>query len=117
MPTAKRRQGGRATTPQAKVGPGGSALCVEPDLKASNLRHLRRIEGQVRGLAAMVEDDRYCADIIVQIAAVRESLQSVARNAMRNHLNQCASEAIRAGGRPQGQMIEELLKLTRLMSR
>ena len=117
MPTAKRRRRGHATTPISDVGPGGNALQVEPELKASNLRHLRRIEGQVRGLAAMVEDDRYCADIIVQVAAIRESLQSVARNVMHNHLKQCASEAIRAGGRSQCQMVEELLKLTKLMSR
>lgn len=102
---------------RAEVGPGAHAVCVESDLKATNLRHLRRIEGQVRGLAAMVDDDRYCADIITQVSAVRESLQAVARNLMRNHLRQCASKAIRDGGRSHEEMIDELLELTRMLSK
>jgi len=67
-------------------GPGAQAHGVDSDLKAANLKHLKRIEGQVRGIAAMIQDDRYCADIIQQTAAVQESLRSVARNLLRNHL-------------------------------
>src|SRR5688500_801883 len=74
-----------------RPGPGGRAGGVDAAIKGANLRHLRRIEGQVRGIAGMIEGDRYCADIITQIAAVRESLHSVARNLMRNHLQHCAA--------------------------
>ena len=47
------------------------------DIKASNIKRLRRIEGQVRGLQKMVEEDRYCADIVMQIASVQEALRGV----------------------------------------
>ena len=88
------------------------ALAVDPDVKSSNLKRLRRIEGQVRGLQRMVSDDRYCADILVQISSVQEALRSVGRALMRNHLRHCASEAIRDGspGRAEA-MYEELLHL------
>jgi DNA-binding FrmR family transcriptional regulator len=84
---------------------------VEPALKEANLKHLRRIEGQVRGIAAMVEEDRYCSDIIMQISAVRESLHAVARNLLRNHLTHCAAAALREGGARRDEMTEELLDL------
>src|SRR5690242_663399 len=61
--TAPGRRAARAAGPRRAAG-------VDPPIKAANLRRLRRIEGQIRGLQRMVEDDRYCADIIVQVAAV-----------------------------------------------
>ena len=99
------------------AGPGAHAAGVDPGLKAANLRHLRRIEGQVRGLAGMVKDDRYCADIITQIAAVRESLQTVARNVMRNHLRHCAARAMKDEGMTRDQMIDELIGLVATLGR
>ena len=88
------------------------AAGVDAELKSANGNRLRRIEGQVRGLQKMVEEDRYCADIIVQIASVQEALRGVARNLMRNHLQHCATKAI-AGGKPQeaAAMYDELLDL------
>jgi DNA-binding FrmR family transcriptional regulator len=88
------------------------ALAVDPGIKSSNLKRLRRIEGQVRGLQRLVAEDRYCADILVQISSVQEALRSVGRELMRNHLRHCASEAIRDGspGRAEA-MYEELLQL------
>ena len=88
------------------------ALTVDPEIKLSNLQRLRRIEGQVRGLQRLVSEDRYCADILVQISSVQEALRSVGRALMRNHLKYCASEAIRNGspGRADA-MYEELLDL------
>jgi DNA-binding FrmR family transcriptional regulator len=88
------------------------AVAVDPEIKLSNLKRLRRIEGQVRGLQRLVTEDRYCADILVQISSVREALRSVERALMRNHLKYCASEAIRNGspGRADA-MYEELLHL------
>jgi DNA-binding FrmR family transcriptional regulator len=61
-------------------------------------RRLRRIEGQVRGLQAMIEDDRYCIDVLTQISAVNRALQSVALGLIDDHLNHCVREAIDAGG-------------------
>ena len=57
---------------------------------------LRRIEGQVRGLHKMVEEDRYCADVMMQISSVHEALRAVGRELMRNHLKHCATSAIRS---------------------
>ena len=90
---------------------GRKAVSVEPDIKTSNLKRLRRIEGQVRGLQKMVEEDRYCADIIVQIASVQEALRSVGRELMRNHLQHCAAHAIRGSEQEARAMYDELLEL------
>src|ERR671927_1610275 len=79
------------------------AKAVDPEIKARNLKRLRRIEGQVRGLQKMVEDDRYCADILTQISSVHEALRSVARELMRNHLKHCATHAIRNGDEEQAE--------------
>jgi DNA-binding FrmR family transcriptional regulator len=94
------------------VGPGHKAAAVDPALKLSNQKRLRRIEGQVRGLQKMVADDRYCADIIVQIASVQEALRGVARNLMKNHLHHCAANALRSAKREEADaMYDELLSL------
>ena len=90
---------------------GRKAVAVDPDIKAANLRRLRRIEGQVRGLQKMVEEDRYCADIVTQVASVQEALRGVARQLMRNHLKHCASSAIKAGEPQADAMYDELLDL------
>jgi DNA-binding FrmR family transcriptional regulator len=73
---------------------GRKAVGVDPSIKASNLRRLRRIEGQVRGLQRMVEEDRYCADILTQVSSTQEAIRAVARALMRNHLAHCATHAI-----------------------
>jgi len=73
------------------------AMAVDPGIKDRNLKRLRRIEGQVRGLQKMVEEDRYCPDILVQVSSVQEALRAVGRELMRNHLKHCATEAIRSG--------------------
>jgi CsoR family transcriptional regulator, copper-sensing transcriptional repressor len=93
-------------------GEARKAAGVDPELKIANLKRLRRIEGQVRGLQRMVEEDRYCADIIVQVASVQEALRGLARNLMKNHLKHCASKAL-ASGKPQesAEMYDELLEL------
>ncbi len=61
-------------------------------------RRLRRIEGQVRGLQAMVDDDRYCIDILTQIAAVNRALQEVALGLLEEHLGHCVKQAVESGG-------------------
>src|SRR6267378_7588381 len=99
------------------VGPGHKAAAVDPVLKDSNQKRLRRIEGQVRGLQKMVADDRYCADILVQISSVQEALRGVGRELMRNHLKHCATGAIRAGGKQADGMYDELVDLMYTHSR
>lgn len=94
------------------VGPGHKAVAVDPELKQSNQKRLRRIEGQVRGLQKMVSEDRYCADIIVQIASVQQALRGVARNLMKNHLHHCAAKALRSAKKKEAdRMYDELLGL------
>ena len=87
------------------------ALAIDPSIKDANLKRLRRIEGQVRGLQKMVEEDRYCADVMVQISSVHEALRAVGRELMRNHLRHCASDAIRSGGEEAETMYDEVIEL------
>jgi DNA-binding FrmR family transcriptional regulator len=91
---------------------GRKAVAVDPEIKVSNLKRLRRIEGQIRGLQKMVEEDRYCADIIVQIASVQEALRSVGRELLKNHLHHCAAQAIRHGSDDEASaMYDEFLEM------
>ena len=104
------------TTASARCGchagdAGRKAVAVDPDIKAANVRRLRRIEGQVRGLQKMVDEDRYCADIVTQIASVQEALRGVARQLMRNHLKHCATAATKQGESEADVMYDELLDL------
>lgn len=87
------------------------AVGAEPDIKARNLRRLRRIEGQVRGLQKMVEEDRYCADVMTQISSVHEALRAVGRELMRNHLKHCATAAIKDGHGRADAMYDELVEM------
>jgi DNA-binding FrmR family transcriptional regulator len=87
------------------------AVAVDPDVKERNLKRLRRIEGQVRGLQRMVDSDRYCADIMMQVSSVQEALRAVGRELMRNHLKHCATSAIRAGEPEATEMYDELIDL------
>ena len=97
---------------------GKKAVGVDAALKEANQKRLRRIEGQVRGLQKMVEEDRYCADVIVQIASVQEALRGVARNLMKNHMRHCAAKAIGSGKKEEKEsMYEELLGLMELQQR
>jgi DNA-binding FrmR family transcriptional regulator len=75
------------------------AVAVDPTGKAANLKRLRRIEGQIRGLQKMISDERYCPDILMQVSSVHQALRGVARELMRNHLRHCAAHAISKGSR------------------
>src|SRR6201996_8304498 len=91
---------------------GRKATGVDPEIKESNLRRLSRIEGQIRGIQRMVEEDRYCADILMQVTSAQEALRAVARALMRNHLSHCAAHAIRTGSTEERQaMYDELLEM------
>jgi DNA-binding FrmR family transcriptional regulator len=91
---------------------GRKAVGVDEEIRASNLRRLSRIEGQVRGIQRMVEEGRYCADILTQISSAQEALRAVARALMRNHLSHCATHAFRNGSEEDRQaMYDELLDI------
>ncbi|WP_326548514.1 metal-sensitive transcriptional regulator [Mycolicibacterium sp. ND9-15] len=66
--------------------------------KENYAKRLRRIEGQVRGIAKMIEDDKYCIDVLTQISAVNNALQSVALGLLDEHLSHCVSQAVAVGG-------------------
>ncbi len=70
-------------------------------------RRLRRIEGQVRGLQQMVEDDRYCIDVLTQVSAVTKALQSVAVGLFDEHLRHCVADAVAAGGEEAEEKLDE----------
>lgn len=77
------------------------------ETKDAYRKRLRRIEGQIRGLQAMIEDDRYCIDILTQISAATRALQSVALSLVDDHLNHCVREAIDAGGPEADEKVAE----------
>jgi DNA-binding FrmR family transcriptional regulator len=80
------------------------------EVKISCLKRLKRIEGQVRGLARMVEDDRYCIDIVTQVAAVRAALRRAEEEILRDHVAHCVDGAIASGNRAdQRRKIAELM--------
>lgn len=92
----------------ATRGTTRKAVAVDPDAKARNLRRLRRIEGQVRGLQNMVEDERYCADILTQMASVHEALRAVQQELLRNHLRHCTRAALAQGPAQSEAILDEL---------
>ena len=67
------------------------------DVKTACLKRLKRIEGQVRGLARMVEDDRYCIDVVTQISAARAALRKLEEEVLRDHVGHCVEHAIASG--------------------
>jgi CsoR family transcriptional regulator, copper-sensing transcriptional repressor len=70
---------------------------IGPDVRDDATRRLKRIEGQVRGLQRMVEEGRYCPDILTQMASVHAALRGVGKLLMRNHLQHCVTDALRSG--------------------
>jgi len=90
---------------------------VDLSAKDANLKRLRRIEGQVRGLHKMVEEDRYCPDVITQIASVQEALRGLGRQLLRHHLKHCATSAIKKGPAEADRTYDELLELITSISR
>ena len=85
---------------------------MRKDIKASVQKRLGRIEGQVRGLSKMVEEDRYCIDIVTQISAVRAALRRVEEEVLRDHVAHCVEHAIASGNKTdQRQKITELMEV------
>jgi CsoR family transcriptional regulator, copper-sensing transcriptional repressor len=83
---------------------------MRKDIKASVGKRLGRIEGQVRGLSKMVEEDRYCIDIVTQISAVRAALRRVEEEILRGHVAHCVEHAIASGDKTdQRRKVKELM--------
>jgi len=85
---------------------------MRQEAKTSCLRRLRRIEGQVRGLARMVEQDRYCIDVVTQISAVRAALRRAEEEILQDHVAHCVEHAIASGDkREQRRKVSELIEV------
>lgn len=85
---------------------------MQPRVKSSVAKRLKRIEGQVRGLSRMVAEDRYCIDIVTQISAVRAALRRAEEEILRDHVGHCVQHAIAAGDKAdQRQKVEELMNV------
>ncbi len=83
---------------------------MQKDIKAEAAKRLNRVEGQVRGIARMVEEDRYCIDVLTQIAAVRAALRRLVEEILKDHVGHCIEHAIQAGNKAeQRRKIEELM--------
>ncbi len=85
---------------------------MQAEAKASTRKRLARVEGQVRGLSKMVEEDRYCIDIVTQLSAVRAALRRIEEEVLRDHVAHCVEHAIRSGDRgEQRRKVAELIEV------
>src|ERR1043165_4155986 len=88
------------------------AMPREAGARENLLLRLRRIEGQVRGVQKMIEEERYCPDVLTQMSAIHESLRAVERILMKNHLQHCTTQALRSGDPKKAQRTyDELTEL------
>jgi CsoR family transcriptional regulator, copper-sensing transcriptional repressor len=101
----------------ADAGGTKKPVHIDPAARARNVTRLKRAEGQVRGVIKMVEEDRYCADVLVQIAAARESLQAVAREVLHNHMAHCVAQSASKGGAQAEETLAELKRLVDQLTR
>src|SRR3712207_1066159 len=95
---------------------GGTMESVKADAKPV-LNRLRRIEGQVRGLQRMVEEDAYCVDILTQVAAVQTALEQVAIHVLDGHVRGCVAGAVASGDDAADQKLDEVMEAVRRFSR
>ncbi len=85
---------------------------MRQDAKESALKRLQRIEGQVRGLIRMVEEDRYCIDVVTQISAARAALRKVEEEVLHDHVAHCVENAISSGNKAeQRRKVAELMEV------
>ena len=86
------------------------------DTKDAHLRRLRRVEGQVRGVQRMIEEDAYCIDILTQVSAVTRALEAVALSLLDEHLRHCVADAVTAGGdEADAKLTEASMAIARLV--
>ncbi len=84
---------------------------IDDPITLNILMRLKNIEGQVRGIHRMVEEDQYCIDILTQVSAVRSALNSVGMKVLRRHIDTCVTTAIQDGGQTKDDMIDELMTI------
>jgi DNA-binding FrmR family transcriptional regulator len=85
---------------------------MDDDTKVKALGRLRRIEGQVQGIQRMVEEDKYCVDILLQLTAVEGAVEQVQRLLLGRHIESCVADAIRSGStRDRQKKVDELLEV------
>jgi len=96
---------------------GRMSAKVNPATRSANLLQLKRARGQIDGVERMILDDRYCADIIIQITAARASLQVVAKQLLETHLKACHKAAMNNGGAAADLMYQELVDLVSKMAK
>jgi DNA-binding FrmR family transcriptional regulator len=87
----------RRNAPSSSEAHTTGALASDERVRDAAIARLRKIEGQVRGLQRMVDDGRYCADVLTQITSVQEALRAVGKLLMRSHLEHCITGALRSG--------------------
>ena len=91
---------------------------MRKDVKAACAKRLNRIEGQVRGISRMVEEDRYCIDIVTQISAVRAALRRLEEEILHDHVTHCVEHAIASGNKAeQRRKVEELMSVVKRANR
>ena len=91
---------------------------MQAEAKSSVLKRLSRVEGQVRGIAGMVEADRYCIDIVTQVGAVRAALRRIEEEVLRDHVAHCVEAAIKSGDAgEQRRKVAELIDVLRRTNR
>ncbi len=102
---------------EKNVGPTACPRCGalkhtprSPELKASVARRINRAVGQLNGIRAMVEEDRYCGDVLTQLAAVESAVKAISREVMRDHLETCVVERVQAG---DTDVVDEVMDLFR----
>jgi DNA-binding FrmR family transcriptional regulator len=86
-----------AAGPEATAGCADARPMMSDEVRADVLLRLRKINGQVQGIAKMVEDDRYCVDVLQQLSAVSSAVESVSKVVVRNYLERCVTDAINGG--------------------
>lgn len=96
---------------EAELNTKGVTHDTSDPMTRNIINRLKNIEGQVRGIQRMVEEDQYCIDILTQISAIRSALNSAGMKVLRRHIETCVSEAIKDGGGNRDEMIDELMTL------
>lgn len=104
-----------AKTGRKSPKPAHPAVPRERDKATALGRRLNRIEGQIRGIARMIEDDRYCVDILTQVSAVQSALDALARKLLEHHLHGCVAKAVTSGDGARA--IDEALVVIRKFGR
>lgn len=96
---------------EARTREKGVSHSSEDPITTNVLKRLKNIEGQIRGIQRMVEEDQYCIDILTQVSAARSALNSVGMKVLRRHIDTCVTDAIMNGGESKDEMIDELMTI------